>query len=180
MLPAIQHPDALLLRLKELGVASPQQIEQAKQEQARTQERFGAVLMKLGIFRDVNSGRRLAAQLGVMPVRLEPSQAQVVADRRIPVEVCRAHRLVPIQQSEPDQFLVATDDPFTVFALDWLQRRCGVRLSAALVREQDVDALLSRLDQQIASAPPALAKPPVPPARPERQPGGEPAGTSGL
>ena len=178
MLPAIQHPDALLLRLKELGVASPQQIEQAKQEQARTQERFGAVLMKLGIFRDVNSGRRLAAQLGVMPVRLEPSQAQVVADRRIPVEVCRAHRLVPIQQSEPDQFLVATDDPFTVFALDWLQRRCGVRLSAALVREQDVDALLSRLDQQMVSTPPALAKSPGP-ASPGTSAGGpgEPAGT---
>ena len=169
--PAAQHPDAILLRLKELGVATPQQLEEAKQEQARTQERFGAVLVKLGIIRDVNAGRRLAAQLGVMPVRLEASQAQVVADRRIPLDVCRAHRLVPIQQSGSNQFLVVTDDPFTLFALEWLQRRCGVRLDAALVREQDVDALLSRLDHQMASAPPSLAKPPTAPASAPGGPG---------
>jgi len=162
MVQVIQGPEAVLLRLKELGVATSQQIEEAKQEQAKTQERFGAVLTRLGIVREVNAGRRLAAQLGLMPGRLEPLPVEVVADRRIPVDVCRAHRLVPIQQPEPDRFLVATDDPFTVFALEWLQRRCGVRLSAALVREQDMEAALSRLDEQMASAPPALARPSSP------------------
>ena len=172
MVQPFQGPDAVLLRLKELGVATPQQIEEAKQEQAKTQERFGAVLTRLGIVREVNAGRRLTAQLGLMPGRLEPSPVEVVADRRIPVDVCRAHRLVPIQQPEPDRFLVATDDPFTVFALEWLQRRCGVRLSAALVREQDMEAALSRLDEQMASVPPAaLAKPPPSGASPEQSRG---------
>ena len=44
--------EALVARLRDLGVASPQQIEQAKHELASTQERFSAILARQGILRD--------------------------------------------------------------------------------------------------------------------------------
>ncbi|MBI3088534.1 MAG: type II/IV secretion system protein [Candidatus Omnitrophica bacterium] len=147
-----QQPDTLLARLKELGIATPQQIEQAKQEQAKTQERFGSVLVKLGMIRDAESGKRLAPQLGWMPAKLEASQVEVVAHPRLPMDLCRAHRIVPIQGPANDHVLVATDDPFTLFALEWLAQRCGATLDAVLVREQDLDALLLRLDRQAPTA----------------------------
>ena len=55
--------ETLIARLRDLGVASPRQIEQAKQELANTQERFSAILVRQGVLRDEDAGKRLAPQL---------------------------------------------------------------------------------------------------------------------
>ncbi len=163
-----QRLEALVLRLKALGIASPQQLEQAKHEQANTQERFSVILTKLGIIRDAEIGKRLAPQLGWMAQRLEPAQVSLAsASGRIPLDVCRAHHLAPINEPQPGHVVVATDDPFTLLALEWLERHCGLSLELVLVREQDFATLLARLDQPPQAAPAAapVSSPPPPPPR---------------
>ena len=161
-----QRLEALVLRLKALGIASPEQLEQAKHEQTKTQERFSVILTKLGIIRDAEIGKRLAPQLGWMAQRLESAQVSPSsAGARIPLDVCRAHRLAPINEPQPGHVVVATDDPFTLLALEWLERHCGISLEMVLVREQDFTPLLARLDQpaQVAPAAAPISSPPPPP-----------------
>ena len=93
----IERAEGLLQRLKELGIATPQQIDQARQDQVRTQERFGAILVRLGVIRQADVGKRLAAQLGWLPKRLDVQAIEPAVAQRIPIDICRTHRVVPVQ-----------------------------------------------------------------------------------
>jgi len=156
--------ETILSRLRELGIATPQQIEQAKQELASTQERFSVILVRQGLLRDAEAGRRLAVQLGSMPQRLGAPPGETPAAQQIPAAVWRGHRLLPVQQDE-GKLLLATDDPLSVFALEFFGRRCGCSLEAVLVHEQD---LASLWEHQPAPSPeparPTLQRPPDRPA----------------
>ena len=166
--------ETILTRLRDLGIVTPQQIEQAKQELARTQERFSVILARQGLLRDAEAGRRLAAQLGSMPQRLEgaPAKASPAAER-VPASTWRGHRLVPLREDD-GTLLVATDDPFSVFALEQLARQCGCALEAVLVREQDFAPLFggqSAAPAPVRSSPAAAQPPPSPqPIRPPVSP----------
>ena len=133
--------DMLMTRLRDLGIATPQQIEQAKQELASTQERFSAILVRLGVLRDAEAGRRLAAQLGSLPQRLDTIPKNMPTPSQIPSAVWRSHRLVPVREEE-GKLVLATDDPLSVFALEYFGRRCGRSLEAVLIREQDLLPML--------------------------------------
>ncbi len=164
--------EALMARLRDLGVATPQQLEQAKQELASTQERFSAILARQGILRDAEIGKRLAAQLGAMPQSLLGPPNDTPAARHVPIAIWRSHRLVPVSETE-GRLMLATDDPLSVFALDFFKGRCGCPVEAVLVREQDFMPLLEQVEQSLvrpgaptgASARPA-APAPAPPAKP--------------
>ncbi len=132
----------LAVRLAELGVASTQQLEEAKQELGKTQERFSAVLARRGVLRDVNAGKRLALQLGVIPQRLAVgSMTPPQVGGQIPSAMWRGHHLVPIEDRE-GTLLLATDDPLSAFAGDYFAARCGRPVEIVLVREEDLAALL--------------------------------------
>ena len=155
--------DALAARLRDLGIATPQQLEQAKQELASTQERFSAILVRLGILRDAEAGRRLATQLGSMPQPLGVVKTALPTIQEIPSTVWRSHRLVPMREEE-GKLLLATDDPLSVFALEFFGRRCGRMMEVVLIREQDLAPLLTTLE---TSGVPVSRAPAAPPATAE-------------
>ncbi|MBI4597510.1 MAG: type II/IV secretion system protein [Candidatus Omnitrophica bacterium] len=160
------RPDAVGARLKDLGIVTPQQLEQAKRELGTTQERFSEILVRLGLLRDAEAGVRLAAQLGGMPQRWSPSAGQ--AARAMPAappeSLWAGHRLAPLESRQPG-WLVATDDPLSVFALDFFAASAGGPLEAILIRPEDFAALRAPA-RPAASPPPAAAKPPAQPAAP--------------
>jgi type II secretory ATPase GspE/PulE/Tfp pilus assembly ATPase PilB-like protein len=166
--------DALAARLRDLGIVTAQQLERAKQELASSQERFSAILARQGVLRDAEAGRRLALQLGSLPQPLPFDPIASASSGRIPAALWRGHRVVPLRE-EDGALLVATDDPLSVFALEFLGGRCGCRLEAVLVPEQDLAPWLTRLgtEPSPAAAPPPAAprpaaapKPPAPPRTP--------------
>jgi type II secretion system protein E len=158
----------MMLHLQELGVATPDQVEHAKEELAATEERFSAILMRLGILRDVEAGRRLGPQLGAIPQRLDQPVARTPSSAHVPSTLWRLHRLVPVREAG-GKLLVATDDPLSVFALEWFSRRCACMVEAVLVTEQELTPLLSGLEQLAATGPPApAAAQPVTAAEPKR------------
>ena len=162
----IERAEGLLQRLKELGIATPQQIDQARQDQVRTQERFGAILVRLGVIRQADVGKRLAAQLGWLPKRLDVQAIEPAVAQRIPIDICRMHRVVPVQAGSDNVVVVATDDPLTVFAAEWLGQRCRAVLDVVLVRDREFDALLTKLVQPSNSVPVQASAPPAQPIRP--------------
>ena len=135
-------------------MVSPQQVEHAKQELATTQERFSTILVRQGVLKDAEAGRRLATQLGAVLQRIEPSRDPIPTAGRVPEALWRSHRLIPLRETD-GKLLLATDDPLSVFALEFFGRRCGCPLEAVLVREQDLESMLA----QLGAAPPVSPQP---------------------
>jgi len=149
------RPEVIAARLQDLGIASPEQLSEAKADLASSQERFSAILARRGVIRDAEAGRRLTAQLGAAPQRLTLDAASLAMDNPVPAATWRTHRLVPFRfpTGEPKgKLLVATDDPLSVFALEFFGRRCGQGLEAVLVREQDLEGWFGGLEEA-ANAP---------------------------
>ena len=163
--------ETLAARLRDLGIASARQLEDATQQLLATQERFSAILVSQGVLRDQEAGKRIAIQLGSVPQRLDGLAISPILPDTVPASAWYTHRLVPIQE-EAGKLLVATDDPLSVFALDFFGRWCGRALEAVLVSEAELNALLSSAGPAAASpttaaappAPPPAAPPPAPPA----------------
>ncbi len=95
--------DTLLARIRDLGIASPRQIEEAKQELSNTQERFSAILVRQGLIRDADVGKRLAPQLGSVPQPFDTAPTPTAKAARVPAAMWRAQRLVPIRESDGKQ-----------------------------------------------------------------------------
>ncbi len=144
--------DTLVNRLGQLGIATPRQLEQAKQELPTSQDRFSAILVRQGLLRDPDAGKRLAPQLGLLPQRVPLGREPAPAANRVPASVWRSHRLVPLREVE-GKLLLATDDPFSVFALEFLSGRCGCPLEAVFVREQDLMPMLDAVERPPAADP---------------------------
>ncbi len=142
--------EALVARLRDLGIATPRQIEEAKRRLEATQERFSVILVNQGVLRDPDAGKRLALQLGSVPQRLEGrALAPPPPLQQVPATAWHTHRLMPIREEE-GKLLVATDDPLSVFALEFFSQRCGRALEAVLVSEQDFRSLLEAVGPSAA------------------------------
>ena len=151
--------DILVSRLGQLGIATPRQLEQAKQELSTSQDRFSAILVRQGLLRDPETGKRLAPQLGLLPQRVPLGREPLPAADRVPALLWRSHRLVPLREAE-GRLLLATDDPFSVFALEFFSSRCGCPLEAIFVREQDLAPMLDAVEGSPAAVPAQLSASP--------------------
>ena len=167
--------DTTLRRLHELGIVTPEQVDLAKREQQQRQERFGVILARLGIIRSPESGKSLMTQLGWLPSPIDSSQRTGPVPAVIPPDICRAHRLAPLQRTAAGSLVLATDDPLTIFALDWLERRLQTSVEFVLVTERDLNSLLAQVEEPTAlvpasMAPKAAAAPFSPPAAAKEPP----------
>ncbi len=162
--------DTVASRVRDLGIATTRQLEQAKQEFSATQERFSAILARQGVLRDPDAGKRLASQLGSLPQRLDAAPAPSPKADRVPAAMWRGQRLVPLREHD-GKLLLATDDPFAVFALEFLGARCGCELEVVLIREEELAPLLEAAGPVAPSpAPDAPSAPATAPAPPKGQP----------
>ena len=151
--------DALMPRLRDLGLATPEQLREAQGQLEQTQERFSAILVQRKLLRDADAGKRMALQLGAMPQKLADALQATAAAKALPVQLWRTHRVVPVRE-ENGKVVVATDDPLSAFALEFLSRRCGSPLEAILVREEEFAVLLEALERLGSGA--AEAGQPIP------------------
>ncbi|MBI2104741.1 MAG: type II/IV secretion system protein [Candidatus Omnitrophica bacterium] len=166
MIPLRQ--ETVASRVRELGIATTRQLEQAKQELSATQERFSVILARQGLLRDPDAGKRLATQLGSVPQRLDAAPGSCPKADQVPAAMWQAHRLVPLREHD-GKLLLATDDPFAVFALEFLGARCGCELEAVLIREGELAPLLEATPTA-PSAPAAPSTPAIAPAPPKSPP----------
>src|SRR3989338_5069686 len=102
--------DTLVNRLGQLGIATPRQLEQAKQDLPASQDRFSAILVRQGLLRDPEAGKRLAPQLGLLPQRVPGGREPAPAADRVPAALWRSHRLAPPRGADGRNPL-ATGDP---------------------------------------------------------------------
>ena len=97
-----------------------QQLAEALDVQRRTGGRLGEILIDLEFITSVDAAEILAERLGMPFVNLDATPIDEIVAQRIPEEIARRYRAIPIEESD-GVLRVAVADPTDVFALDDLQ-----------------------------------------------------------
>ncbi|MEM7469364.1 MAG: ATPase, T2SS/T4P/T4SS family [Pseudomonadota bacterium] len=146
--PAVQKP--LGERLIDAGLITEAQLNLALREKKRSGGYLGSVLVKLGFITEEILTNSLAAETHTEVVDV----LNVVIDEnvleRIPYEVARKNRVVPIGIDDR-QITVAMADAFDVVAIDNIEKITGMQLEVTSAPEADIEDALERHYAQSAS-----------------------------
>ena len=104
----------------EHGMITDQQLAEALDVQHRTGGRLGEILIELEFITSVDAAQILAERLGMPFVNLDATPIDEIVAQRIPEEIARRYRAIPIEE-EDGVLRIAVADPTDVFALDDLQ-----------------------------------------------------------
>ena len=163
--PVKQRTGEILL---EMGLITPQQLEEALDEQKRSHLRIGEILLQRGWIKGAELTKALARRLGVQfldleEMRVDPSAAGLISDKD-----ARRYAAIPVAYVNDNTLLVAMVNPSNVFALDDLRMMTGYDIEAGIATEEDVfaqiakirrldDKVAENLDEHLASSSPATA-----------------------
>jgi type IV pilus assembly protein PilB len=125
------------------GIITPDQLTQAVEEQKRTGEQLGKVLVKLGFITETEMIKFLGSQMDIPLIRLDNYLIDPQIIDLVPQSLARRYTLIPVFKSN-DTLTVAMTDPLDVFAIDDLQARTKCRIVSAVASEADI---LKAIDQ---------------------------------
>ena len=129
--------------LLERGLATPEQVYEASQEQRRVGRSMGRVLVDQGVLTESNLVAALAAQIGLDFIDLGDVLIDPSAVALVPGAVCRRHMLVPVRFVE-GKLVIAMADPANVIALDDVRTIAQVDLKPVVSTRGDVMAAIAR------------------------------------
>ena len=129
--------------LLERGLATPEQVYEASQEQRRVGRSMGRVLVDQGVLTESNLVAALAAQIGLDFIDLGDVLIDPSAVALVPGAVCRRHMLVPVRFVE-NKLVIAMADPANVIALDDVRTIAKVDLKPVVSTRGDVMAAIAR------------------------------------
>ncbi|MBU2547131.1 MAG: Flp pilus assembly complex ATPase component TadA [Proteobacteria bacterium] len=104
------------------GIINPQQLELCLQEQKRTGELLGNVLIRLGMVTRKDLARAMAYSADLPFVDLKQTHIDPNAINLVPHEVAKKYKLIPFAMHD-NTIRVAMDNPTDVVAIDVLRRR---------------------------------------------------------
>jgi type IV pilus assembly protein PilB len=132
--------------LIEQGLISPEQIQRVLEQQKREYKRFGEIVRDLRIVTESNLIRALAEQLDVEIFDLNDYEPDEALASRIPEDVARRTRAVPVTLAEEGEVLkVAVLDPMDVAKLDDLKRLAGIEIEPLIGTQADIERAIERL-----------------------------------
>ena len=141
--------------LLELGSIDPDELLEALQRQKEAPDdasasRLGEILLELGSINEVALASALANQFGVPLADLANLQIDPEAVARVPEELARRHRVLPVRIDDGRVYL-ASADPLDTQAIQELTKHC--RSIALLIGPRaDIDRLIDQAYQALASA----------------------------
>ena len=128
-------------RLSDLLIAeghlTPEQLAQAVNEQLRTDEKLGAVLVRLGFITEDHLIGVLSQQYKVPIVELPEHPIAADLLRLVPATVARKYEVVPVDRTA-GTLMLAMIDPTNLSALDEVSFRTGLRVLPVLARPSAV------------------------------------------
>jgi type IV pilus assembly protein PilB len=131
--------------LKDMGLVTETQIEQAMGRQKETRKRLGQILVEDGVVNELALSKALATKFGVPFLDLTSTRIDAAAGNMIPEKVARKYGAVPVRFLDDNSLLVAMVDPANIFALDDLKILTGYDVQAAIASEEDVFGAISRM-----------------------------------
>ncbi len=130
----------------ELGYASSESVERVINEARTAGKPPEQLMLSQGMVDGDQLARAIAERYGLDHVDLTVFHIDMAAANLVSVEAARRYRAVPISFVDKQTLLVAMSDPANVLALDDIQMGTGHNCRVAVTSEEDVDALVARLN----------------------------------
>jgi type IV pilus assembly protein PilB len=116
-------------------------------EEARTAGRPPErLLLEQGAVDADQFSRAVAERYGLDHIDLSAYQVDMAAANLIPVNTARRYRALPVGYADKRTLIVAMADPTNVLAVDDIQIATGLDCRVAVATEEDVEALIGRLN----------------------------------
>jgi type IV pilus assembly protein PilB len=130
----------------DLGYVGDERARQAIEE-ARTAGRPPErLLLEQGAITPDQFSRAIAERYGLDHVDLTGYQIDMAAANLVSVNTARRYNAIPVGFIDKETLLVAMSDPTNVLAIDDLQIATGLDCRVAVAAEEDIEALLGRLN----------------------------------
>ncbi|MDD5687109.1 MAG: type IV-A pilus assembly ATPase PilB [Elusimicrobia bacterium] len=130
--------------LVDVGIITPQQLQDATEEQKRRGGKLGVILMSLGYITEDVLLAFLGKQCGVSYVSLS-EYGQIAEDivKSVSESVVRHQNLIPIAK-ENNVLTIAMADPLNVFATDDLRLMTGCEINVVIASEAEIKAAIEK------------------------------------
>ncbi|EPZ44127.1 GspE/PulE family protein [Alicyclobacillus acidoterrestris] len=129
--------------LVEVGILTPEQLQQALREQRETEERLGDVLINKGYITQEQLVEVLEFQLGIPHVQLSQYQIDRNLLKLIPERLAKTYKVVPFRR-EGNRLFVAMVDPLDYYAIDDLRMTTGFAIEPAIAARDDIQRAIHR------------------------------------
>jgi type IV pilus assembly protein PilB len=130
----------------DLGYVNDERARQAIEE-ARTAGRPPErLLLEQGAINADQFSRALAERYGLDHIDLTVYQVDMAAANLVTVNTARRYQAIPVGFIDKETLLVAMSDPTNVLAIDDIQIATGLDCRVAVAAQEDVEALLGRLN----------------------------------
>ncbi|WP_010252558.1 GspE/PulE family protein [Acetivibrio cellulolyticus] len=123
--------------LLEVGLITPEQLENALKIQKTTGKKLGEVLIAEGVVTHENIIEVLEFQLGIPHVDLEKYNINQAATMLVPEGLARRYELIPISQQN-GMLTVAMSDPLNVFAIDDVTIYSGMEVQPVIASSSEI------------------------------------------
>jgi len=140
---AIQKRRLLGQILKEMGLVTESQVQEALAIQKQRGGVIGEILVQLGYVSEMDVKRALCKQAGVQEVDLDKIEIPPELIERVPPEVANTYKVVPVAE-EKGVLYVAMKDPLDVKTLDSLRFLIGDRVEGVMSEPEAVERAVER------------------------------------
>src|SRR5919199_4314782 len=131
----------------ELGLAGREAVESAVTRGRELGRPMGQVLLDAGVVTSDQLARAVADRFSLQHLRLDSFQVDMAATNLIDSSVARRLEAVPVAFRDERTLLVAMVNPSNVLAMDDIAMITDLRVHPAVVSQEDLDALLARLNR---------------------------------
>jgi type IV pilus assembly protein PilB len=144
--------------LVELGFATEERANQAIEEARSVGMPPEAVLLQHGAINGDQLSRAIAERYGLDHIDLSEYSVDMAAANLISVGTARRYRALPVGFIDKQTLLVAMGDPTNVLAVDDIQLATGLDCRVAVAAEEDIEALITRLNTLQSSVSEAVSE----------------------
>ena len=131
--------------LKDMGLATDEQVESAIDRQKVTRKRLGQILVDDGVISDLDLSKALAEKLGVSFLDLTALTFDGAAAGYIDERLARRYGAAPVRFLDDATLLVAMLDPQNLQALEDLRIITGFDIQPAIASEEDIFGAIARI-----------------------------------
>ncbi len=131
------------------GIITPEQLLEATETRDATGQRLDRVLLRLGFIDERELLEVLGQQLSIPLVELADETIDVELVKSVPAKLVHRRRILPMRR-ENDMLIVATSDPFDIYALDELRALTGLpggdfeKIKAVLATEGEITTAIKQ------------------------------------
>ena len=123
---------------------TPEQLQQALQEQENSGGKLGEIMLRLGMLKEEDLLEAVAFQKGVEYISLSGVEPGPELKKLIPKEILRRFKAVPVEKTGKG-LVVAMSDPANVIAIEEIEKIAKAKVSPVLASRPEIEKLIEKI-----------------------------------